>query len=274
MNERRIHRAVSHDGTEIQGRVYGEGPPLVLVHGACADESEWNAAIPALARAFTCYAISTRCRGLSGHNDDLTPDRLVEDVTAVADSIGQPVRVAGISGGAMSALAAAARTSSIAAVATWEPPVFQVVTEKLAAEMADVLNRMSEQYTAGDAVGATRTFLSFVGNDYEMAALEESGELTYAARYVPVDLREIEAATMANGSSPTDPSVLAKIHAPVLLLRGTATRQQDWFSASLEFAADHVPDARLRVVPGVGHLSCQVTPEPITAELIEFFSSP
>jgi hypothetical protein len=33
MNEKRIQRAISTDGTEIVGRVVGHGPALVLVHG-------------------------------------------------------------------------------------------------------------------------------------------------------------------------------------------------------------------------------------------------
>ena len=33
MNEKRIHRTVSADGTRIAGRVVGEGPAMVLVHG-------------------------------------------------------------------------------------------------------------------------------------------------------------------------------------------------------------------------------------------------
>ncbi len=33
MNEKQIQRAVSADGTEIVGRVVGQGPALVLVHG-------------------------------------------------------------------------------------------------------------------------------------------------------------------------------------------------------------------------------------------------
>ena len=37
MTHTRVHRAVSADGTEIAGRVQGEGPALVLVHGGIGD---------------------------------------------------------------------------------------------------------------------------------------------------------------------------------------------------------------------------------------------
>lgn len=273
MSEDRIHRTVSDDGTELAGRIRGDGPPLVLVHGACADETEWDAAVPLLAERFTCYTMNTRCRGRSGYSDDLSPERLVEDVTAFADSIDAPVRLAGVSGGGMYALGAAARAESVTAVATWEPPVFEVVPEELATSFQGVLERMGEQHAAGEHVDGVRTFLSFVGNDHEMAALEAAGELAYASRYLPVDLQEIEQALTAEDTSPTDPAVLATVSAPVLVLHGTASRLGSWFRTGAEFAAEHLPNARVQAVPGVGHLSCQVTPEPIMRELGDFFAS-
>jgi hypothetical protein len=42
-----IHRAVSADGTEIAGRVHGQGPSLVLFHGAPHDgDLAWEALVP------------------------------------------------------------------------------------------------------------------------------------------------------------------------------------------------------------------------------------
>ena len=92
MTEERIHRAVSADGTEIVGRVVGQGPALVLVHGGIGDgEFAWDALLPHLADRFTCYLPSTRGRGLSADNPDHSPPRLQEDINAFVDSIGEPV---------------------------------------------------------------------------------------------------------------------------------------------------------------------------------------
>ena len=63
MNEKRIHRAVSADGTEIAGRVVGEGPALVLVHGGIGHgDLAWEALLPHLTDRFTCYLPSIRGR--------------------------------------------------------------------------------------------------------------------------------------------------------------------------------------------------------------------
>ena len=67
MSEERIQRAVSVDGTEIAGRVLGQGPPLVLVHGGWGDgEVAWEALLPHLTDRFTCYLPSTRGRDCPG----------------------------------------------------------------------------------------------------------------------------------------------------------------------------------------------------------------
>ena len=47
VTEERVHRAVSADGTEISGRVQGQGPPLVLVHGGFGNgEVAWKKTSP------------------------------------------------------------------------------------------------------------------------------------------------------------------------------------------------------------------------------------
>ena len=82
MDNDRIHRAFSADGTEIAGRVHGQGPPLVLFHGAPHDgDLAWEALVPHLADRFTCYLPSWRGRGLSADSEDRTPPRHREDAT-------------------------------------------------------------------------------------------------------------------------------------------------------------------------------------------------
>ena len=66
MADERIHRAVSPDGTELAGRVQGQGPPLVLIHAGLGDGgAAWLFMLADLVEHFTCYLMNTRGRHLS-----------------------------------------------------------------------------------------------------------------------------------------------------------------------------------------------------------------
>ena len=125
-----VQVAISADGTEIVGRVRGQGPPLVLVHGAWGDgEVAYEALVPHLADRFTCYMPSTRGRGLSGNNANHSVHRLVQDVIAFIHSIGEPVYLVGWSG-IEPPLGAAAQSRAVSAVALFEPGMSRPWPEK------------------------------------------------------------------------------------------------------------------------------------------------
>lgn len=267
-----IHRAVSDDGTEIAGRVHGQGPPLVLVHGSLEDgDLDWAAMLPFLHERFTCYLMSTRCRGLSGGSVDLSSQRRVEDVTAFVDSIGEPVYLFGESDGGALALGAAARTGMVSAVAVHEPPVFEVIDEQDATRFEETVARAADAVADGKPADAARIFSKFVANDDELAALSASGYFNEAARYMPTFLAELEQEEHAQGASPTDPALLAMITAPVLLLQGSRSALRDFFTVGVRHVADHVRDTRVREIAGSGHWGVALAPEPIAEKLVRFF---
>ena len=269
-----IHRAVSDDGTEIAGRVRGRGQPLVLVPGAMSDgETVWQPLLPSLTDRFTCYTMSTRGRGLSGQSADLSLERLVQDVTAFAESIGEPVGLMGWSGGAMLSLAAAQHADAVSAVAAYEPPVFQVLSEDVSAEMMETIERVGEVAAAGRLADAVRIWVEFVATDDELAAAAELGFFEALAPNVPVQLREFEQLFESDVSGPTDPSELATIDVPVLLLHGTRSVPDPWFVDSVRHVAAHVDDARVREIEGAGHLGPALEPEAVADELGRFFAA-
>ncbi len=274
MSQDRIHRAISDDGTEIAGRVHGQGPPLVLVHGAMADgDSDWGALVPLLADRFTCYVPSTRGRGLSGAHPDVSREARVRDITAFVDSIGEPVGLVGLSGGGMLVFDVAVRARAVTAVVGYEPVVFEAIDPETLARFTEGLERMAEVGGQGRAAEAAESFMSFAANEDEFALLtSDREELALAAQYLPLDLEEFWEAVDFEGPSPTDPSVLAQVDVPVLLLQGSRT-PQPWFVECVRFAAEHVPDATVRELPGTGHLAPIVEPEAVAAQLVEFFEA-
>ena len=91
--ERQMETITSKDGTLIAYRRSGEGPPLVLVHGAAANHSRWTPILPAFEERFTVCAVDRRGRGGSGDSDDYAIEREFEDVAAVVDSFGEPANL-------------------------------------------------------------------------------------------------------------------------------------------------------------------------------------
>jgi len=272
MDEDRIHRVISADGTEIVGRIRGEGPPLVLVHGGLGDgEISWQSLLPFLTDSFTCYLMSTRGRGLSAApaNADFSLERLVQDVVAFAESIGEPVGLVGYSLGGSLALGAAAHSTAVAAVAVFEPPVFEVHRgdEDFARSLA---GRVGEAVGEDRLADAARITVEGVAREGELAALSAAGAFETWSRNVLVALQEMEQAGAPGVLSPTAPARLAQITAPVLYLHGSLT-PTTWYRDGARHVAGHVAGVRVHEVPEVGHFGPPLSPDPIATELIRFF---
>jgi pimeloyl-ACP methyl ester carboxylesterase len=274
MTEERIHRAVSVDGTEIAGRVRGEGPPLVLVHGGIGDgEIAWEALWPHLADRFTCYLPSTRGRGLSADDPDHSPPRLEEDVTAFVDSIGEPVGVVGWSGSGTWVLGAAVHSASVTAVAAYEPFVTAVMGEDDLGRTFSAMEQMGTATADGRLVDALQAFAPWIGTDGEVRALKQTDFFEHWVGAVPAMLRFVEQDASYEGVRSTDLEELARISVPVLLLRGEQTRLGTFFADAAHLIAQHVPEPQVCVMPGVGHFAPVLEPEAVADELITFFES-
>jgi pimeloyl-ACP methyl ester carboxylesterase len=268
----RIHRAVSADGTEIAGRVRGQGPPLVLVHGGFGDgEFAWEALLPHLTDRFTCYLPSTRGRGLSADNPDHSPPRLVEDLTAFVDSIGEPVCLVSWSGSG-EALGAAAHSGAVAAMAAFEPVVGSVMREDDLARVGAAIEQVGMAAADGRLVDAVHAFAPGFCTDNEITALEETDFFVRWAGGIPAMLDFLQQDQSYGGPRSTDPEALGQITVPVLLLRGQETLL-GLFADVEQHIAQHVADPHVRELPGLGHFAPLVAPEPIAKELISFFES-
>ena len=74
----------------------GDGPPLVLVHGAFSDhDTNWEFVKPMLRERFTVYAIARRGRGATDATEGHALNDEVYDVIEVIRSIGEPVFLLG-----------------------------------------------------------------------------------------------------------------------------------------------------------------------------------
>ena len=258
---------MSADGTEIAGRVQGHGPPVVFVNGGAGDgDTSWGLLMPFVAEHFTCFLLSTRGRGLSADSDDHSCERLVEDVTAFADSIGEPVGLVGHSSGAMLGLAAAAaRSAAVSAVVAYEPAVAALLEESDLQQLELAVGRAHEAAVQGQLADAARRFVEACPffNDEESALLSDVGAFEFMAPFVLMWMQEQSEYLRA-----IDPAVIERISAPVLLLHGPHTHRV--FTASVRHLADEIADARLTEIPDVGHMGPVVAPAAVADELVRF----
>jgi len=267
----RVQVAISADGTEIVGRVRGQGPPLVLVHGGWGDgEVAYQALVPHLADRFTCYTPSTRGRGLSGDNPDHSVQRLIADVTAFIDTIGEPVYLVGWSG--IEPPLGAAQNSAVSALALFEGYVPPVAEADDLASLGATVKRTGAAAADGRLADAARAFAPFVATGAELAALDTDFFERWG-RSIPTMLQYFQQNLAGHAPRPHDPEQLAKISAPVVALWSRETTNSTWVSKSAQYLAQHVADGHVRELAGGGHFAPLVAPELLAKELTAFFES-
>jgi pimeloyl-ACP methyl ester carboxylesterase len=272
MSKQRTHYVTTTDGVTIGGTVYGQGRPLVFVHGMLADgDTDWQALLPHLTGRFTCYLPSYRGRGLSADHPDLSPGRMVDDILAYIDSIEAPTGLVGWSSGAYLALtAAAAQSDAVDAVTAFEPGVLSLMDQHEQAAFGDAAARLGELAAEGKLRAAARAFAGWPFNDQEIDMAEHAGYFEAAGRYVPNLLNLLQQWGKYEGPTPDDPAVLGAISTPVLVLHGADTRP--FLTASARYVADRVPNARIHEIPGAGHAAPLTHPDTLAEPLTEFFA--
>ena len=257
----------SLDGTLIAYWRSGEGPPLVLVHGTTADHSRWAPVLPALEEHFTVCALDRRGRGGSGDSDEYAIEREFEDIAAVVDSLGESANLLGHSGGALYALEAALLTrKNVRKLVLYEPPI-DVSGEGISPP--GVVDRLEALLEAGDREEVVATMLREVagvppeGVEY-MRSLAVWEARVGAAHTIPRELRTGEAYRF-------DPERFRDLEVPTLLLLGGDSPAT--FEEAEKAVAEALPNSRIVVMPGQGHVAMDTGTELFTTEVLRFLTA-
>ena len=197
--------------------------------------------------------------------------RLVQDVIAFIDTIGEPVYLVGWSG-IEPPLGAAAQSPAVSAVALFEGYVPLVAEEDDLASLGATIERTGGAAADGRLADAARAFAPFVGTGAELAALEEDFFDRWG-RSIPAMLQYFQQDPSTEGPRPYDSEQLAKISAPVVALWSRETTKTTWVSKSAQYLAQHVADGYVRELAGCGHLAPLLAPELLAKELTSFFES-
>jgi pimeloyl-ACP methyl ester carboxylesterase len=259
-DDQHLETVVSKDGTPIGALRSGEGPPLVLVHGAAADHSRWAPVLPALEERFTVLAIDRRGRGRSGDADDYAIEREFEDVAAVVAWAGNAVNLLGHSYGAVCAVEAALLTDRVGKLVLYEPPMGFLKSPP------HVVHRLEALLEAGERDELVAFFMREVaGLPSEQVELLRSLPAWEARLAVAHTIPREERASREYA---LEPDRFRQLRVPTLFLQGGDS--PDPFKAAGEAMRAALPDCRVVVMPGQRHAAMDTGTELFTAEVLRF----
>jgi pimeloyl-ACP methyl ester carboxylesterase len=259
----------SRDGTPIAVFSSGDGPPLILVHGATADHTAFRVLGPRLAGRFTIAAIDRRGRGASGDGPAYAIEREYEDVVAVAEALaagsGAPVAVFGHSYGGRCALGAALMSDEIGRVISYEgaptPPGSSYHPVGIEA-------RLRERLAAGDRDGALAAFLTEVVGMPAADLADYRADPIWPVRAAAAGtiLRELEAEA--------DPAAslerLGSVRQPVLQLLGGESLPI--FREATVALDERLADGRIVVIAGARHAAHHTHPDEVVRAIEGFLT--
>ena len=159
--------------------VDGDGPALVLVHGAPSEHTTFDPLIRELRGDVTTFAMDRRGSGASGDTAPYTIEREFEDVAAVVDTVaartGAPVALWGHSYGCNPAMGGATLTSNVHHLILYEPSFGLTYA-------AGAIEAIEAAVAAGDREAAIRAALV----DTDAMSDEEFGEFKAGPRWPKV----------------------------------------------------------------------------------------
>ena len=108
-----MQRVSSADGTMIAFERQGTGRPLLLLHGTSGDRNSFAPLLPFVTSSFACITMDRRGRGDSGDHTDYSLEKEFDDAAAVAQAAGPEIDIFGHSYGALCAVEAAPRITTL-----------------------------------------------------------------------------------------------------------------------------------------------------------------
>lgn len=252
-------------GQQIRVRDFGQGPPVVLVHGYPLDGAMWSGVARTLSQRFRVIKLD-----LPGHGENSSPaGGSIEDyadyVEAVLGSIEDRTGLAGFSMGGYAVLALMRRRPArVGALALVDSRAKADDDAGKAARNAAIAAVRS-----GGAAAIAEPMIE------KLLAASSRQDPDLVARLKRIILRQkpetLESDLTAMRERPDSTDLLPTLGLPALIITGEA----DVITPPAEgrAMAEAIPQARFLEIPAAGHLTPMERPGPVAAALGDFFSS-
>lgn len=249
-------------GRTISYERAGNGPPLVLVHGAFSDHrTNWEFVMPALSERFTVYAIARRGRGETTATEWHGIEDEAADLVALLERIGEPVLLLGHSYGAHCALAATdLAPERVRRLVLYEPPHTDLLTP-------DALAHLEALAAAGRWDDLAFSFFrdTLLGPEADLEALRQSELWPPIVKDAPASLGDLRALTRHT----VDLERCRRLEMPILLQTGTESPGQLYLTDAL---AAVLPNARIGRLAGQAHEGMTTAPQLYLESLLPFLT--
>ena len=264
--------AASTDGTDVGCYVYGEGPPLLMVHGVAIDHSCFERARVPLGEHFTLYLMDRRGRGISGDAEAWSLEQEFDDVRCMIDAIaaahGAPIDLFGHSLGGLCTVEAVARggAANVRRFFLYDPAIPKPPRNPALIEIAEKLASILRE--TGDREKMIEThLLEWTKISPATLARQKADTARWARRLgwahtIPREYKggEVFAADHAR---------YATISVPTRIMVGEQSHAglQD----SAETLHRDIAGSDLIVFAGAGHYGFNTAPQTFVSQLVNFF---
>ena len=254
----------SKDGTRIGYSWFGDGPPIVFVHGSLSRGADWLGVADCMASRFTWHMMDRRGHGLSETGTaSYSIGREYEDVSAVLSAAGRDASLVGHSFGAICALGAAMRTS-VRRLVLYEPPL--PIGGLVAGENLEPYCRAVDDGRLDDALEmGLMEFVRLPGA--HVHAMRSSRSWPKLASIVPSWPRELEAMDSLSG----DVDAYVAITCPTLLLLGTESAEHP-FRHAIMALSKKMPNVRTASLKGQSHMAMRSAQNLLAEQISEFIA--
>ena len=254
-------------GRSVKVLEHGAGAPVVFLHSGVGSAGEWK-------QVFSLWPDGHRLVAVDAYRDGTGPgvtgrrslDDYADQVYAVAERVGAPVRLVGFSwGGATALRVGAAAPELVDSLTVIEPEAYALLRTQDAdayAQICGLRDRWRAHVGKGRWHEAFQEFIDFYNGPGSFARWPgPRREAFVAAQQARGDLWDVlfddRLLTL---------EALAGLTAPLHVIEGSRTSAVD--HAICDVVRRHVPHAQHTLIEGAGHMMPLTHPEPLTRALL------